>query len=150
MRVISIAIAIVWHLGAAAAAAQQPAVEKLFLDAGAKEQAVRTALSSPSVNEAALKAVRTVVADYEAIVRRFPTSAYCDDALWRAGHLSLDAHARFGTAEDKAAGIRFLRAVVSEYPSSKFAKQAPAVIAAAEQRADAQDKTRISASRPLQ
>ena len=44
-------------------------------------------------------------------------------------------------AEDKAAAIRFLRAVVSEYPSSKFAKQAPAVIAAAEQRADAPDKT---------
>jgi N-acetylmuramoyl-L-alanine amidase len=117
--------------------AQQPSIEKLFLDASAKEQAVRTALSSPAVNESALKAVRTVVADYESIVRRFPSSAYCDDALWRAGRLSLDAHARFGAAEDKAAGIRLLRAVISEYPTSKFAKQAPSVIASAQARPDA-------------
>jgi hypothetical protein len=133
MKPIGIAIAIVWQVMTAAASAQ-PSIERLFADAGAKEQAVRAALSNPSVTEAALKAVRTVVADYEAIVRRFPSSAYCDDALWRAGQLSLEAHARFGAAEDKAAGIRLLRAVISEYPSSRFAKQAPAVIAAAQAR----------------
>jgi N-acetylmuramoyl-L-alanine amidase len=148
MRPIGIAIAIVWHLGAAAAAAQQPSIEKLFLDAGAKEQAVRTALSSPDVGEAALKAVRTVVADYEAIVRRFPTSAYCDDALWRAGRLSLDAYSRFGAAEDQAAGIRLLRAVISEYPTSKFAKQAPAVVAAAGRRAPGNDVKRERTVQP--
>jgi N-acetylmuramoyl-L-alanine amidase len=134
MKPIGIAIAIVWHLLTGAAAAQPSSVEKLFADAAAKEQAVRAALANPGVTEAALKAVRTVVADYEAIVRRFPSSAYCDDALWRAGQLSLDAHARFGAAEDKAAGVRLLRAVASEYPSSKFAKQAPSVIAAAQAR----------------
>ncbi len=89
------------------------------MDASAKEQAVRTALANPAVTDAALKAVRTVVADYEAIVRRFPTSAYCDDALWRAGQLSLEAYARFGAADDKAAGIRLLRAVVSAVPEQQ-------------------------------
>ena len=95
MKAAGLAI-IVMCLSAAGAAAQQPPVEKLFLDASAKEQAVRTALTNPSVTDAALKAVRTVVADYEAIVRRFPSSAYCDDALWRGGQLSLDAYERFG------------------------------------------------------
>jgi N-acetylmuramoyl-L-alanine amidase len=139
MRHIGIALAIACLLGTAAGAQQAP-IEKMFLDASAKEQAVRTALSDQAVTDTALKAVRTVVADYEAIVRRFPTSAYCDDALWRAGQLSLDAHAKFGAAEDKAAGIRLLRAVMSEYPSSKFAKQAASLIASADQRTVAREK----------
>ena len=138
---------IVSCLGAAAAAAQQPAAEKLFLDASAKEQAVRTALSNPEVSDTALKAVRTVVADYEAIVRRFPTSAYCDDALWRAGQLSLDAHERFGAAEDRTAAIRLLRAVASQYPTSKFAKQAPSVVAAIEKRPQPEKKAPAEAPR---
>jgi N-acetylmuramoyl-L-alanine amidase len=117
-------------------AAAQPSVDKVFLDASAKEQAVRTALAGATTTATVLKAVRTVVADYEGIVRRFPNSAYCDDALWRAGQLLLDAHARFGEGQDRTAAIRLLRAVASEYPSSKFAKQAPAVIAAAQKRQD--------------
>jgi N-acetylmuramoyl-L-alanine amidase len=127
-----------------AAAPAQPSIEKLFLDAGAKEQAVRTALADPNASETVLKAVRTVVGDYDAIVRRFPTSAYCDDALWRAGQLSLEAYGRFADAHDRLAAIRLLRTIVSQYPSSKFAKQAPSVIAAAEARAAA----RTEAARP--
>ena len=120
MRLAGIAIAVGLCLSAAGAARAAALVERLFVDASAKEQAVRTALSTPGVTNAALKAVRTVVADYEAIVRRFPTSAYCDDALWRAGQLSLEAHAKFGAADDKAAGIRLLRAVVSRIPQQQI------------------------------
>jgi N-acetylmuramoyl-L-alanine amidase len=125
-------VLVVLCLAAAGAAAQQPPIDKLFLDASAKEQAVRTALSTPGVTDTALKAVRTVVADYEAIVRRFPASGYCDDALWRGAQLSLDAFAKFAAAEDKAAGIRLLRALASQYPTSKFAKQAPSIVASIE------------------
>ena len=128
MRPAALAL-VVLSLATAGAAAQQPSIEKLFLDASAKEQAVRTALANPGVTDTALKAVRTVVADFETIVRRFPTSAYCDDALWRAGQLSLEAFAKFGAAQDRTAGIRLLRAVASQYPTSKFAKQVPTVIA---------------------
>ena len=135
MRPAALAL-VVLSLGTAGAAAQQPSIEKLFLDASAKEQAVRTALASPGVTETALKAVRTVVADFEMIVRRFPTSAYCDDALWRAGQLSLEAFAKFGAAQDRTAGIRLLRAVASQYPTSKFAKQVPTAIASVEKRAE--------------
>jgi len=74
-----------------AATAQTPTVQTLYKDALAKEQAVRTALADPQEVLSALKAVRTVVADFEAIVRRYPTSAYSDDALWHGGQLSLDA-----------------------------------------------------------
>jgi N-acetylmuramoyl-L-alanine amidase len=112
-------------------AAPAQSVERLYADAGAKEEAVRTALADPKTTTSALKAVRTVVADYEEVVRRFPTSAYSDDALWKAGQLSLDAFARFGEARDKEVGLRLLRMLVSEYPSSRMARQAPAVIAAA-------------------
>jgi N-acetylmuramoyl-L-alanine amidase len=140
MRPAALAL-VVLCLGAAGAAAQQPSVEKLFLDAGAKEQAVRTALSNPGVTDTALRAVRTVVADYEAVVRRFPTSGYCDDALWRAGQLSLDAYAKFGAAEDKAAAVRLLRAVAAQYPASKFAKQVPSVVASIEKLPAPADKT---------
>jgi N-acetylmuramoyl-L-alanine amidase len=133
-------VLIVSCLAAAGAAAQQPSVEKLFLDASAKEQAVRTALSNPDITDTALKAVRTVVADYEAIVRRFPTSAYCDDALWRAGQLSLEAYQKFGAAEDRTAALRSLRAVTSQYPTSKFAKQAPSIVALIEKRPEPENK----------
>jgi N-acetylmuramoyl-L-alanine amidase len=130
-------------------ASAQPSVEKSFLDTGAKEQAVRAALAAPTTTAAVLKAVRTVAADYEAIVQRFPNSAYCDDALWRAGQLLLDAHTLFGEAQDRTAAIRLLRAVASEYPASKFATQAPAVIAAALKRKDvARDEGRTAVAPP--
>ena len=146
MRSAALAL-VVLSLGTAGAAAQPLSIEKLFLDASAKEQAVRTALASPVVTETALKAVRTVVADFETIVRRFPTSAYCDDALWRAGQLSLEAFAKFGDAQDKTAGIRLLRAVASQYPTSKFAKQVPAVIASVEKLPEPSAKPAAAMSR---
>src|SRR5437763_899889 len=61
-----------------------------------REQAVRAALEDPHANAGALADLRTLAAAYEAIVRRYPTSAYCDNALWQAGVLELDAFARFG------------------------------------------------------
>ncbi len=122
---------------AAQVVSAQPSIEKLFLDAGAKERAVRAALADPAVTETVLKAVRTVVDDYESIVRRFPSSAYCDDALWRAGQLLLDAYGRFADPQDKTAAMRLLRTIVSEYPTSKFAKQAPGAIESAESRGGA-------------
>ena len=112
-----------------AATAQSPAVRALYEDALAKEQAVRTALAGPRADPSALKAVRTVVADFEAIVRRYPTSAYSDDALWHAGQLSLDAFRLFEEDREKTAGLRLLRALASEYPASRLARQVPAILA---------------------
>ena len=102
--------------------------DTLFADASAKEAAVRKALAASSPQATLLKAVRTVIADYENVVRRYPASGYCDDALWRAAMLSRDAFAEFGDAHEQAAGIRLLQRLQTGYPTSKFARQAPAEI----------------------
>ncbi len=104
--------------------AQAPTVQARYNDALAKEKAVRTALSGDLAAPAALKAVRTVVSDYEVVVRRYPSSSYSDDALWNAGQLSVLAFEKFGEAQDRSAAERLLRLLASEYPSSKWVKQA--------------------------
>ena len=105
-------------------------VRSMYADALAREQAVRPvlAVSADDQADATLKTVRAVVAAYEAIVRRYPASGYSDNALWQAGRLSLDAFARFGQPQDKTAGIRALRALAAQYPTSKLAKQVPDIL----------------------
>ena len=117
-------------------------VNEMYAHVVAEERAVRTALADADLTTTILKAVRTVIADYEAIVRTYPTSGYCDDALWRAGQLSLDAFARFGQVMDQNAGVRLLRWLTTEYPTSRLAKRAPAVIATS-------DTPRAGAAAPL-
>ncbi len=115
----------------AAGRAVTPPAETLYADAMAKEKAVRTALLPEQPPITVLKAVRTVVEQYELLVRSYPTSGYCDDALWHGGQLSLDAFQKFREARDRDAGLRLLRALASEYPASKFAKQVPDQLARA-------------------
>jgi len=102
--------------------------DALYNDALAKEKAVRAALVPGQPPPTVLKAVRTVVEQYELIVRTYPSSGYCDDALWQAGRLSLDAYQKFRNVEDRDAALRLLRALASRYPSSKYAKEVPAQI----------------------
>ncbi len=106
-------------------------VQALYADAMAKENAVREALSDQSASETVLKALRTAVATYESLVRRYPTSSYSDNALWQAARLSLDGFARFGQPQDRDAGIRLFKALAAEYPTSKLASQVPEQLAAA-------------------
>ena len=100
-----------------------PTVRAMYVDAMAREQAVRAALSDERGPASVLKAVRTVVADYEMVVRHYPASGYSDNALWQAGRLSLDAFNKFGETQDRETGIRLLRALEAQYPTSKLAKQ---------------------------
>jgi N-acetylmuramoyl-L-alanine amidase len=104
-------------------------VRTMYVEAMAREQAVRTALADESASDAVLKTVRRVVASYESLVRHYPTSSYCDNALWQAGRLALDLFARFGEPLDKATGTRLLRFLASEYPTSKLARQVPQILA---------------------
>lgn len=106
-----------------------PSAETLYADASAKESAVRRALAATNPPVTVLRAVRTVVLDYETIVRLYPTSGYCDDALWRAALLSNDAFRTFGDGRERTAAMRLLRSLSSQYPSSKFAKQGPPLVA---------------------
>src|SRR5439155_20169202 len=118
-----------------------PPVRTMYNDAYAREQAVRAALtaqdrSRPSAEGAKADApqtrvedLRAVVAVYEAIVRRYPASSYCDNALWQAAHLALDAFAAFGQAPDKDTGIKLLKKLTVMYPASKLARQVPGELA---------------------
>lgn len=110
--------------------AMTPAVETLFADAIAKETAVRKALSAPDPADTLLKAVRTVVDDYESLVKRYPTAPQADDALWRAAKLSSDAFAEFHESQEQITAIRLLRALSSQFPNSKLARQTAAQLSA--------------------
>ena len=70
-------------------------------------------------------AVRTVVADYENVVRHYPASGFSDDALWRAATLSRDAFETFQDVRDRSAALRLFQLLASEYPTSKLSKQTP-------------------------
>lgn len=107
----------------------QPAVETLYADAVAREAAVRRALSVERPPPTVLKAVRTVVAGFETIVRLYPASGYSDDALWRGGLTALEAFNKLGEPRDRETGVRLLRALASQYPASKLAKNVPGLIA---------------------
>ena len=104
-------------------------VESLFADASAKEAAVRKALVTDAPLPTLLKAVRTVVSDYENVVRHYPTSSFCDDALWRAAKLSRDAFEEFHEARERTTALRLLQLLQTGYPSSKLSKLAPEQIA---------------------
>ena len=128
--------------------AQAPTVQARYNDALAKEKAVRTALSADLAAPAALKAVRTVVSEYEGVVRRYPSSSYSDDALWNAGQLSVLAFEKFGEAQDRGTAERLLRLLASEYPSSKWVRQAASQSAALAKTAPAPTAASSVASAP--
>ncbi len=119
-----------------AAATPSAAPDVLYADARAKERAVRTALDDPAASPVVLKAVRTVVSDYEALVRQNPRSEYSDDALWFAGWLSIDAFDKFGEERERTSALRLWKALESQYPASKLAKAVPQQLSRIEGRAE--------------
>lgn len=114
---------------AAAASQAAPSADALFADAAAKEAAVRKALVAGPRQPSVLKAVRTVVADFESVVRHHPTSGYCDDALWRGAALARTAFEAFGESRERTTALRLLKLLASQYPTSKFARTAPEQVA---------------------
>lgn len=120
---VAVGLLVALSVATTAQAAILPAAA-LFADAQAKERAVRRALAESRPSPAVLKAVRTVVAEYESVVRHYPATAYCDDALWKAAQLSLDAYRKFGEAQDAASATRLFRRLSTEYPTSQWARQA--------------------------
>ena len=104
--------------------AAAPPVRTMYVDATAREQAIRVALANADA-PLKLEEVRAVVRAYEAIVAQYPASGYSDNALWQAAHLALDAFWRFGQVQDKETFVRLLQKLVVSYPTSKLAKQVP-------------------------
>ena len=88
--------------------------QDLYREALANEQALRAEPSPPLSKW--LSAIRA----YEAVVRRYPTSGYSDNALWQAAGLARDLFAETGDLHEKDRAATLLRSLVSEYPSSKL------------------------------
>ena len=111
-------------------AGRSPPVESLFADASREGSARCARRSSPSepLTDAA-QGGATVVADYENVVRHYPASGFCDDALWRAAELSRDAFEEFHEARERATALRLLQLLQTGYPSSRLAKLAPEQVA---------------------
>ncbi len=65
--------------------AAAPPVRTMYVEAMAREEAIRPALADESASDSVLKTVRGVVAAYESLVRHYPSSGYSDNALWQAG-----------------------------------------------------------------
>lgn len=128
-RVVSFAAIAVWMFVCAAAGAQTPAltVKARFEEAQKKDEKVRLLLTNftdraPATDLATQ--VASVMTSFEAVVRRYPTSGYADDALWHAASLADAAYQRLSRGEDRDKALKFYRWLISEYPSSTFVKQA--------------------------
>lgn len=102
--------------GAAALPAAQSA-KQLYEAAQTEEKRLRASASARESRTAWIRVGRK----YRAVVRAYPRSGYCDDALWYEGGVYRDAAERFsdralaGNAAD-AYGL-----LAQEYPSSKWA-----------------------------
>jgi N-acetylmuramoyl-L-alanine amidase len=98
-------------------------VRTLYARALARERTLRDAGNHPSLAQ-----LRRAIAAYEALVRRYPASAYCDNALWQGANLSLLAYERFGNATDWQRGRRLLAQLKEEYPSSSLRSRIDGVL----------------------
>lgn len=87
----------------------------LYRSALARERTLRDASTRPS-----LATLRRAIAAYEAIVRRYPASAYCDNALWQGANLALLTYERFNEPADQRTGFRLLAHLKKEYSSSSL------------------------------
>ena len=130
----SISISFVSFVVIATAVLGAATPQEMYLEALAREQAVRAALAQEDgeVSARTAAAARAVVGAYQEIVRVYPASGYSDNALWQGGLLSLDLFVRLEQERDRATGLRLLRLLVSEYPSSRRLRDVPEQLARAE------------------
>ena len=84
------------------------------------ERALEREQTARASGTATVDTYRAIARAYEAIVRRFPASAYCDNALWQAAGLMKLAFSKSGDAGDRQSAERFLSWLRREYPSSSF------------------------------
>ncbi len=118
-----LAYALAFGLIAAAPVHAAETARDMYNRALAQENTLRGARSATE------EAIHRVVAAYERVVRKYPASGYCDNALWQAGNLSMLAYERFGHDEDRDKAQKLFVALSSQYPSSSLAARARAAAA---------------------
>ncbi len=122
---VRIAIALVTTLVVSVPAFAQTARQR-YETAAERDSKVRVLLAndvSAPAQDVVAQASK-VIASFEALVRRFPTSGYADNALWQAATLADAAYQKFNRPEDHERAVRFYRWLVKEYPHSSLVKRA--------------------------
>lgn len=114
--------------GPGAAAEAQHAARARYESAVERDEKVRALLTNDTPTPAAQLAtqVTQVIASFESLVRRFPTSGYADNALFQAATLADAAYAKLKRPEDLDRAIRYYRWLIQEYPASPLVKKANA------------------------
>jgi N-acetylmuramoyl-L-alanine amidase len=97
--------------------------------------------SSTSEKTEAAAQARRVIAAYDSLVRRYPSSGYSDNALSNGAELAALLFERIGEPRDRATAIRLFERLVSEYPASSLIKRAES------KRAQLEDSPAPSSSR---
>jgi N-acetylmuramoyl-L-alanine amidase len=110
------------HAAAPEAARSATAARTLYARALDRERALR------EQDGASLEQLRGLAETYEAIARRFPASAYSDNALWQGGNIALLAFDRFGQAADRRTAERLLNQLRRSYPASSLIGQIDQVL----------------------
>jgi N-acetylmuramoyl-L-alanine amidase len=118
-------------IGATAGAqpAAPPTAQSLYEEAFALEHVLRDDLDAEGESESLVSRLRGVITVYEQVVRRYPTSGYCDNALWQAAGLAREAVRRWDQERDRRTELRMLKWLVSEYPASPYIPRARAEVA---------------------
>ncbi len=93
------------------------------------ETAIRARLEAsadpaPAVRTDLLRQTARVVTSFEAIVRRYPTNGYADNALWQGAQLAETAYRRFGRADDRSTASKLYAWLIREYPTSPLVRRA--------------------------
>jgi N-acetylmuramoyl-L-alanine amidase len=109
-------------LAAYPAPAEAQSVAVLFERATAREASAR---KNPTVAN-----LRAAVAAYELVVRRYPRSGYCDNALWNGAGVARFAWERHKQDADRRTAERLYSMLRKEYPSSSLARQVSAQLSA--------------------
>ena len=122
LRTATITLLIAGCLAGSPVEAVAQSVKSLYTRALARERTIRDAPVKPT-----LRQLRSAVAAYEAIVRRYPTSGYSDNALWQAAGLAFLAYDEFAQPADRKAGLKLLAQLRSEYPSSSLVARAAVI-----------------------
>jgi N-acetylmuramoyl-L-alanine amidase len=114
-KVAAVLLVLAAFAGPGARTVSAQSARTLYTKALTRERMLRDAARKPSLRE-----LRAAITAYERIVRRYPASAYCDNALWQGANLSALAYERFSELEDQRRGVRLLARLQKEYPSSSL------------------------------
>jgi N-acetylmuramoyl-L-alanine amidase len=105
-------------------ASAEPTPRAMFASLQARETAARKAIDADKPARIVRRDVGRIVAEYEGLVRRFPRSAYSDNALWQAAMLAAECYARHRVDDDRISAVRLLRRLARDYPASSLIARA--------------------------